>query len=93
MSKKNRIRIYINCSLNVGEQIVCDEKQSHYLLNVMRLSVDDEVFVFNGKEGEFCCKVKECGKKKCVLESVSKLHDFEQSPDVWLLFAFVTHSP
>ena len=87
MSKKNRIRIYINCSLNVGEQIVCDEKQSHYLLNVMRLSVDDEVFVFNGKEGEFCCKVKECGKKKCVLESVSKLHDFEQSPDVWLLFA------
>ena len=87
MSKKNRIRIYVNASLCLDENIICDEKQSHYLLNVMRLSEGDDVFVFNGKDGEFCCKVESVQKKKCVLKVSSKFCDFVQSADVWLLFA------
>ena len=62
LSKKNRIRLYINAELYEGQQISCDEKQIHYLLNVMRSNVGDEVFVFNGKDGEFCATVEEICK-------------------------------
>lgn len=87
MSKKNRIRMYIDNVLEVGTQLFCDEKQAHYLLNVMRLNVGDEVFVFNGKDGEFSTEVVDVQKKKCVLKVVSKLCEYSQCPDVWLLFA------
>lgn len=89
MSKKNRIRLYVNAELNVGSEIVCNEKQLHYLLNVMRLSIGEEVFVFNGKDGEFCTKIKTAQKKKCVLEVSAKFCEYCQSPDVWLLFALL----
>ncbi len=89
MSKKNRIRIYVNTELNVGSELVCDEKQSHYLLNVMRLTIGDKVFVFNGKDGEFCAVIIEQAKKKCRLKVESKYRDFEKSADVWLLFAIL----
>lgn len=87
LSKKNRVRIYVDTSLQIDGNITCDEKQSHYLLNVMRLSEGDEVFVFNGKDGEFCCKVESAQKKKCVLRVSSKFCDFVQQADFWLLFA------
>lgn len=87
MSKKNRIRIYINVSLKAGEVAVCSAEQAHYLANVLRLKVGDEVYVFNGRDGEFCTKVAELSKKTCRLEVKSKYQEFAQSPDVWLLFA------
>lgn len=87
LSKKNRIRLYINAELYEGQQISCDEKQIHYLLNVMRSNVGDEVFVFNGKDGEFCATVEEICKKKCILSTKSKFAEFKNVPDVWLLFS------
>ncbi|MBQ7303904.1 MAG: 16S rRNA (uracil(1498)-N(3))-methyltransferase [Alphaproteobacteria bacterium] len=87
LSKKNRIRIYIDAPIEIGQQLECDEKQSHYLLNVMRLVVGDDVYVFNGKNGEFCCKIEIAQKKRCVLRVVSLFAQYEQSPDIWLLFA------
>ncbi len=87
MSKKNRIRIYIDADLVVGNVVECDEKQSHYLINVMRLKQGDEVFVFNGRDGEFCSQVKTIQKKKCELLVVSRFCEYRKSPDIWLLFA------
>ena len=80
MSKKNRIRIYINVSLKAGEVAVCSAEQAHYLANVLRLKVGDEVYVFNGRDGEFCTKVAELSKKTCALEVVSRYKNFEKSP-------------
>ncbi len=87
MSRKNRIRIYINAQLQENEAVCCDEKQSHYLVNVMRLSCQDEVFVFNGTDGEYQTVVESAGKKSCRLRVMRKVHDFSQGPDVWLMFA------
>lgn len=87
MSKKNRIRIYMDVPLRVGEIIDCLPEQSHYLANVLRLEKGDEVYVFNGADGEFCTRVAEAGKKRCSLQIASKYKNFEKSPDVWILFA------
>lgn len=87
MSKKNRIRIYIDVPLEVGGVVACLPEQVHYLANVLRVKAGDEVYVFNGRDGEFCTIVDSFGKKDCRLEVKSKYQEFSQSPDVWLLFA------
>ncbi len=87
MSKKNRIRLYVENDLYAGGTIVCSEQQVHYLLNVMRLKTNDEVYVFNGRDGEFKSVIELCGKKQCVLKVETLFQTFEQSPNIWLLFA------
>lgn len=87
MSKKNRIRIYIDETLQIGGVIACTLEQAHYLVNVLRIKKGDEVYVFNGSDGEFCTIVAALGKKECLLEVKSLYKKFEKSPDVWLLFA------
>ena len=87
MSKKNRIRLYIDADLNDGVFVVCQECQAHYLQNVLRLKTNDEVFVFNGRDGEFEAVVAESSKKKCVLSIQKQFMPFEKGLDVWLMFA------
>lgn len=87
MSKKNRIRIYMNTALPIGSVIACMPEQAHYLVNVLRVKIGDEVYIFNGSDGEFCTSVASAGKKECLLEVKSLYKKFEKSPDVWLLFA------
>ena len=87
MSKKNRIRIYVDADLYTGGIVVCSEAQAHYLLNVMRLQTGNDVYVFNGRDGEFKSVIAQCGKKQCVLRVETLFKTFENSPDVWLLFA------
>lgn len=87
LSKKNRIRLFADVDLPVGGQIELSAAQSHYLLNVMRRQTGDEIFVFNGRDGEFECVLDQCAKKSCLLKVIRKKYDFEKSPDIWLLFA------
>ena len=54
---------------------------------MLRIKKGDEVYVFNGSDGEFCTIVAALGKKECLLEVKSLYKKFEKSPDVWLLFA------
>lgn len=87
MSKKNRIRLFTEEKLITGTKIACTVNQAHYLQNVMRVKLNDEVYIFNGKDGEFCAKLIETGKKSCVLLVTEKFKNFEPCPDIWLLFA------
>jgi len=87
MSKKNRIRIFAESLLEEGFQYAANEAQTHYLRDVMRLNVGDEVFLFDGQNGEFQCSIEQMGKKNLTLKINKKVFDFEKSPDVWLLFA------
>ncbi len=87
MSKKNRIRLYVDTALDCGGAFMCSEQQAHYLVNVLRLHKGDTVYVFNGRDGEFRTTITEVSKKKCRLEILEKFRDFMQGSDVWLLFA------
>ena len=87
MSKKNRIRLMTDMPLTTGVQYTADEAQTHYLKNVMRLSCGDEVFLFDGRNGEFQSTIIQISKKNLILEVHQKVFTFEKSPDVWLLFA------
>lgn len=87
MSKKNRIRLYLNEPFTLGGELVCNEAQSHYLCNVMRLVPGSEVYIFNGQDGEFkALTLNNCGKK-CRLKIVELYRQFTSCPDLQLIFA------
>ena len=81
------IRLFCLENIKENQQLLLDEKQSNYLCNVLRLSNDDRIKVFDGKNGEFIAKIINANKKKCLLYVMNKEKDFEPSPDIWLLFA------
>ena len=87
MSTKNRIRLFASQNLEEGLIYVPSEAQNHYLKNVMRLKTGDEVYLFDGINGEFRSTVIEEGKKSLTLKIQAKVLNFEKSPDIWLLFA------
>jgi hypothetical protein len=48
-------RIYVQDSLKLDTQYQIDEKNSHYITNVMRLKIGQSFRIFNGHDGEYIC--------------------------------------
>jgi 16S rRNA (uracil1498-N3)-methyltransferase len=83
-----KIRIFTeNADLTIGDSIVLDERQSHYLSNVMKQSIGSHILCFNGKDGEFEAEITKLSKKAVELSIKSKKKEFSASSDIWLLFA------
>lgn len=82
-----QIRLYIAQPLSVNQTISLDERQSHYLTNVMKLKIGDSVHCFDNQNGEFSCSVTESSKKHCTLQVLSHDKPYHLPPDIWLLFA------
>lgn len=70
------IRLFVNDSLGIGAEIKIIDKQHHYLVNVMRCSVGDDVSLINGRDGEFISKITFINNKYCLLKIISKTKDF-----------------
>lgn len=82
------VRLYIKDKLEKKWQIIClDEKQSHYLVNVLRLRVGDEFFVFDGSSGEYKAEITDLNKRAVTALLTEKVREMQKSPDIWLLFA------
>ena len=64
-----------------------NDAQSHYLLNVLRLKIGDEIKVFDGQNGEYVGKIVSLSKKNCTVKILQKVRDMKYCPDLWLLFA------
>lgn len=82
------VRLYIKDKLEKKGQIIfLDEKQSHYLVNVLRLRVGDEFFVFDGSSGEYKAEITDLNKRAVTALLTEKVCEMQKSPDIWLLFA------
>ncbi len=82
-----KIRIFHSGDLIIGTELPLNEENSHYLSNVMRLQIGDNVSVFNGVDGEFLCRIKNSSKKQVIAEVLKQTQPFKDVPDIWLLFA------
>lgn len=80
-------RLYVDHPLEAGASVVCEKDQAHYLLNVLRAKDGDELFVFNGRDGEWRANVELTGKRTCSLGIVEQTRPQETGPDIHLLFA------
>lgn len=79
------IRLYTDSALSEGATAPCDEKRTHYLLNVMRLKAGQDVMVFNGRDGEWKATLEQSGKKSAQLRLAEKIREQQNAPDLWLL--------
>lgn len=83
----NAQRLFIDAPLVSGESIPCTDEQANYLRNVLRLGADDEILIFNGREGEWRARLILTGKRSCHLEPLEQVRLQESGPDIRYLFA------
>lgn len=82
-----KARLYVADDLVAGGGITPDKDQSHYLMNVMRLTDGALVALFNGRDGEWTASVTATGRKTCMLTPTTQTRPQQPSPDLWVLFA------
>jgi 16S rRNA (uracil1498-N3)-methyltransferase len=80
-------RLFVDADLTVGAVIPCSRDQANYLRNVLRLAANDEILVFNGRDGEWRARLAEVGKRDCSLKPVQQVRPQEMGPDLDYLFA------
>ena len=93
LSYKAKIRLYFPGKLSLEDPVKLENKQVHYLINVMRKKIDDSILVFNSVNGEFLAKISEIYKNTIIIDIIKKTRDVEIENDIWLLFAPVKKSP
>ena len=59
LSYKAKIRLYFPGKLSLEDPVKLENKQVHYLINVMRKKIDDTILVFNSVNGEYLAKISE----------------------------------
>jgi 16S rRNA (uracil1498-N3)-methyltransferase len=82
-----KIRLYVEHPLGQGQTVPLSRDQAHYLFAVMRLGVEAEVLLFNGRDGEWRARVVEATKRGGLLRAEERARDLQMPPDLWLLFA------
>jgi 16S rRNA (uracil1498-N3)-methyltransferase len=80
-------RLFIESPLAGGSQVACSQPQAHYLGNVMRLSVGDQILLFNGQDGEWLAQIKVIRRGDCQLIIGEQIRQQSGGPDIEYLFA------
>ena len=93
LSYKAKIRLYFPGQISLKSPVKLENKQVHYLINVMRKKIDDSILVFNSVNGEFLAKISEIYKNTIIIDIIKKIRDVKIENDIWLLFAPVKKSP
>ena len=82
------IRLFIETEkLTINQQITISDADFNYLVNVMRLKVDEQFLVFNGIDGEFLAQISQISKKKCQIILIKKTKDQPKPNKISLAFA------
>lgn len=82
-----KVRLFVEHDLGAEQSVALTREQAHYLFGVMRLQAGSEVWLFNGRDGEWLAEVREVGKRGGVLGCVAQTRPLQMPPDVWLCFA------
>ncbi|MES2120381.1 MAG: 16S rRNA (uracil(1498)-N(3))-methyltransferase [Pseudomonadota bacterium] len=84
---KSLPRLFVRQPLGEGASVALDAAQANYLGNVMRLGESAQLFIFDGRSGEWLARIVDAGKKRMTLAVECQTRQPEPMPDVWLAFA------
>lgn len=90
------IRLYISeptAAWTAGAVITLNPDQSRYLTSVMRLHVNDEVAIFNGRDGEWLSEISSIGKKAVILTMQRQMKPQPSANGPVLVIAMIKRSP
>lgn len=80
-------RLYLDVPLVAHQRVALGKEQAHYLVTVLRMSEDQQVLVFNGRDGEFLAALKPLNKKAAELEIIEQTRPQPPLPRLDFLFA------
>src|SRR3977135_2511265 len=84
-------RLFVDAALAAGETVALERSQSNYLGNVLRLSADDTILVFNGRDGEWQGAIS--GRKRPdSLKIIARIRPQDRLPDLAYVFAPLKHA-
>lgn len=81
------LRIFLKENLEIEKEFKISDKIYHYIVNVMKNKVGDEIFIVNGKDGEFLSEITFLNNKYCILKIKNKVRDYYKENFLGLIFA------
>jgi 16S rRNA (uracil1498-N3)-methyltransferase len=84
---KAMIRLYVEATLAAGTIVEAIGSQARYLDVVMRRAVGDPVHIFNGRDGEWTCRITAFSRSKAAFAVESLFRPQAADTDLWLAFA------
>ena len=87
-----KVRIYLDKKLNLDLDLILEKEDAHYLTNVIRLRVGDNVFLFNSKDGEFKGEIISSDKKNTKIKLISKIENIHKPGKISLIFSLIKSS-
>ena len=73
------IRIYIDRPLETGQQTTIEGESAHYLLNVLRVTEGQTLYLFNGKGGFHAAEIINITKRLLTVNPVKFVADEKES--------------
>jgi 16S rRNA (uracil1498-N3)-methyltransferase len=86
------VRLFVVAPLLGGAAVSCTSDQANYLVNVLRLSIGDEILLFNGADGEWRARISDAGKRRCSLVCLDETRPQQTGPDLHYIFAPLKHA-
>ncbi len=80
-------RLFVTAPLGPDSTVGVEGPQAHYLANVMRMGVGDQLLLFDGTSGEWLAEIVDAGKKRVTLIVRQQTKTQEAAPDLALAFA------
>ena len=90
--KKSKTRLFIGKKLSLNMMIHIKEKQHHFLKNVLRCKINDEMILFDNQTGEWFAHIMTIQRDNTILKVSKKNKKLILGPDIWLFFAPIKHS-
>jgi 16S rRNA (uracil1498-N3)-methyltransferase len=87
-----KVRIYLDKKLDLDSNLILEKEDAHYLKNVMRLGVGDNLFIFNSKDGEFKAEIISFDKKNIKIKLISKIENINKPSKISLIFSLIKSS-
>ncbi len=85
--KKSKTRLFVEKKISLNLILYIKGKQHHFLKNVLRIKLDEKLNLFDGVSGEWQGRIISISRDKIGIKIQEKIRDFENEPDIWLVFA------
>ena len=80
-------RLFVANPLDAAQEMVLSQAQTHYLLNVLRLSEGSRLLVFDGQNGEWRAEITRAKKSGCSIRLIEKVREQTAAQDIHYAFA------
>ena len=85
--KKSKTRIFVSKSISSNLMVYIKDKQHHFLKNVLRVKINDQINIFDGFSGEWDTKIMSINRDNTILRVTKNIRKIKESNDLWLIFS------